>query len=172
MQQSRTWLALAGLAVVLAAVVGTTACSTVWSSKLAPDAAQTGTTLTPVAHVDWGVPIPPPGDSSYATTKDLPSMGFWAVWGPADRSESVVRPVANRLRAEGFEAGIVYTPEWQGLSLSPWYVVCIGPYPNKAVALKALKAAQSRGHKGFHVMFSGPTTMDQGASWVRNGVRP
>ena len=82
-----------------------------------------------------------------------------------------MRPVAYELRTEGFEAGIVYTPEWEGLSLSPWYVVCIGPYPNQAVALKALKAAQARGHKGFHVMFSGATTMDQGASWVKNGAR-
>lgn len=98
-------------------------------------------------------------------------MGFWGLWGPADRSESNVRPVADELRAEGFEAGIVYTPEWLGLNMSPWYIVCVGPYSSKASATKALAAAESRGHKGFHVGFSGATTVDQGASWVKSGAR-
>jgi cell division protein FtsN len=178
LQQRKFWWVL-GIAVFSAVLVmTTTSCSTISSSKLAPDVSQSSeSSATPSsAPVPTrplkGTPIPAAVDTSYASTKSLPSMGFWAVWGPTSRAEAAVRPAAEELIAEGFPAGIVYTPEWGGLSGSPWYIVCIGPYSSRAVATKALTAAQSRGHKGFRVKFSGATTMDLGAGWVRGGAHP
>jgi cell division protein FtsN len=97
-------------------------------------------------------------------------MGFWAVWGPASRFAADVQPVSTKLKAEGFPAGITYTPEWQGLSLSPWYIVFIGPYGTEAEARKALKAAESVGYKKYLVKFSGETTIDNDSGYVRSGV--
>lgn len=97
-------------------------------------------------------------------------MGFWAVWGPASRFSADVQPVVAKLTAEGFPAGITYTPEWQDLSLSPWYIVFIGPYGTEDEARKALKAAESVGYKKYLVKFSGETTIDNNSGYVRSGV--
>lgn len=178
MQQRKFFETLGIVAFLAILVVATTSCATVSSSKLAPDVSRpSGSSATPSrAPVPTrpvkGTPIPAAVDASNASTKNLPTMGFWAVWGPTSRAEAAVRPVAEGLVAEGFPAGIVYTPEWGGLSGSPWYIVCIGPYSSRAVATKALAAAQSRGHKGYRVKFSGATTMDLGAGWVRGGAHP
>jgi hypothetical protein len=63
-----------------------------------------------------------------------------------------------------------YTPEWQDLSLSPWYIVFIGPYGTEEEARKALKAAESVGYKKYLVKFSGETTIDNDSGYVRSGV--
>jgi hypothetical protein len=116
------------------------------------------------------LPIPPPSGISNASTSRLPSMGFWGVWGPASRVKGDIQPVADKLVAQGFSAGAIYTPEWENLSLSPYYIVFIGPYGTKPEAEKALKAAESVGYQKFIIKFSGMTTIDNDQGFVRSGV--
>jgi septal ring-binding cell division protein DamX len=116
------------------------------------------------------LPIPPPSGISQASTDKLPSMGFWAVWGPASRNRSDVQPIADQLVSQGFSAGVIYTTEWENLSLSPWYIVFIGPYGTRPEADKALKAAESVGYQKFIIKFSGMTTIDNNQGYVRSGV--
>lgn len=116
------------------------------------------------------LPIPPPSGISNASTSKLPSMGFWGVWGPASRLQGDVQPVADKLVKQGFSAGVIYTTEWENLSLSPWYIVFVGPYATRAEAEKALKAAESVGYQKFIVKFSGMTTIDNDQGYVRSGA--
>jgi SPOR domain len=101
---------------------------------------------------------------------ELPPMGFWAVWCVSSRAAEGVVPTRQRLQSQGFPTGVAYTPEWEKLNLSPWYVLFIGPYQTKADAEKAFSVAKSVGYKGFYVQFSGPTTVDEGAGFVKSGV--
>jgi len=105
-----------------------------------------------------------------AVKGELPPMGFWAVWCVSSRTAAGVVPTRQRLQSQGFPTGVAYTPEWEKLNLSPWYVLFIGPYGTKADANKALGVAKSLGYKGFYVQFSGPTTVDEGAGFVKSGV--
>jgi cell division septation protein DedD len=145
------------------------------SGKVISDA--TGTATAPGAASTAGSQstrnpnIPQPSAVTPADTNDgLPAMGFWAVWCVSSRTAAGVVPTQRRLQSQGFPTGVVYSPEWEKLNLSPWYVLFIGPYQTKAEANKAFAVAKSLGYKGFYVQQSGPTTVDTGAGFVKSGV--
>jgi hypothetical protein len=172
--QRKRWGVLGASALSVALIVLATAC-------VSPDTGKvlgTGTSGSASASgiVTTGgvrkptLPIPPPSGISNASTDKLPSMGFWAVWGPASRNRRDIQPVADKLVTQGFSAGVIYTTEWENLSLSPWYIVFIGPYGTRPEAAKALAAAESVGYQRFIIKFSGLTTIDNDQGYVRSGV--
>lgn len=165
-----------GLAVMLAFVVAGSACTLnvpASSGKVVTDATGTapGAASTTSVKPTKNPKIPQPSAVAPADTNGgLPAMGFWAVWCVSSRAAAGVVPTQRRLQSQGFPTGVVYSPEWERLSISPWYVLFIGPYQSKADADKAFAVATSLGYKGFHVQQSGPTTVDTGAGFVKSGV--
>jgi hypothetical protein len=165
----KSWRVLGGLVLATVLLASATACVSEDTDK----ASDTNTSGSASASGDVRkpvLPVPPPSGISNASTSKLPSMGFWGVWGPASRVRGDIQPVADKLVAQGFSAGAIYTPEWENLSLSPYYIVFIGPYGTKPEAEKALKAAESVGYQKFIIKFSGMTTIDNDQGYVRSGV--
>lgn len=170
MRHRKPWGALAALVLATALLASATACVSEDTGKVS-DANTSGSASATSDDVRKPVlPVPPPSGISQASTSKLPSMGFWGVWGPASRVQGDVQPVADKLVEQGFSAGAIYTPEWENLSLSPYYIVFIGPYGTKAEAEKALKAAESVGYQKFIIKFSGMTTIDNDQGYVRSGA--
>jgi hypothetical protein len=168
MHIGKRWSILATVALLLAVAVVATACAPGPLGELTlpgtGSAAPTGsaTPAQPVIQRAKGVP-----PASY----DLaPTMGFWAVWGPQSRIKANADSVVAGLASRGFPSGLVYTPEWEDLDISPWYAVYIGPYSSKAKAVKAMAAAKSAGYTGLHVKYTGPTAADVGAGYTMSGV--
>jgi hypothetical protein len=163
----KSWRVLGGLVLATVFLASATACVSEDTGKVSGtsgSASASGDVRKPV------LPVPPPSGISNASTSKLPSMGFWGVWGPASRVRGDIQPVADKLVAQGFSAGAIYTPEWENLSLSPYYIVFIGPYGTRAEAEKALKAAESVGYQKFIIKFSGMTTIDNDQGYVRSGA--
>jgi hypothetical protein len=167
MQMRKHWRATGATALLLATLV-TTACAPGPLGELTlPGAGNSAATGTPT-----------PAPSAVRTLKGIPAasfdvappMGFWAVWGPKFRTKADADSVVARLATRGFPSGLVYTPEWEDLDISPWYAVYIGPYSSKERAAKAMTVAQSAGYTGLSVKYTGPTASDIGAGYTMSGV--
>jgi hypothetical protein len=166
--RGKHWRILLATTLLLALAIVMTACAPGPLGQLtapgAGSAAATGAAnpAQPAIQKPKGLP---------AASYDVPPpMGFWAVWGPKSRTKADADSVVARLMARGFPSGLVYTPEWEDLDLSPWYAVYIGPYSSKATAVKAMAVVQSAGYTGLSVKYTGPTAADVGAGYTMSGV--
>jgi cell division septation protein DedD len=167
MHMRKQWHTAAATALLLITLFVMTACAPGPLGELTlPGAGSTATgtptPAQPAVKTLTGIPV--------ASFDVAPPMGFWAVWGPKFRTKADADSVVARLATRGFPSGLVYTPEWEDLDISPWYAVYIGPYSSKEKAAKAMAVAQSAGYAGLSVKYTGPTASDVGAGYTMSGV--
>jgi len=84
-----------------------------------------------------------------------PEGGFYGIWCISAKSVDDVEDASKQLLDAGYNAQIIYTPEWSNLNKDPYYTVTAGMYTSEYMANIELDAVKSLGFDGAYVKFSG-----------------
>ena len=79
---------------------------------------------------------------------------FYGIFLSAEKDRERAETNCRKALEEGFEASVIYTPEWEGLSRDPYYSVIAGRYATREAAEEALPAAQEI-YADAYVKYSG-----------------
>lgn len=70
---------------------------------------------------------------------------FWGAWAFASQDLSEAEAFFEQLGAEGYDAHILRSSDWENLNTETWYVVTAGMYSSESEAQEAVDALNSSG---------------------------
>jgi hypothetical protein len=91
----------------------------------------------------------------YAISDDNYDDGFYGVWVGAFESRDEADDLAEQIKAKGYDAYVVFSPEWENLSPKSYYCVTFDKCMTETWAEGTLVNAQSAGFDDAYVKFSG-----------------
>ncbi len=91
----------------------------------------------------------------YAMADDYYDEGFYGVWVGAFESSDEANSLADRIKSMGYDASVVFSPEWKNLSPKSFYCVTFDKCMTQTAAEGALVNAQSAGFDDAYIKFSG-----------------
>ncbi|MBQ9437162.1 MAG: SPOR domain-containing protein [Lachnospiraceae bacterium] len=80
---------------------------------------------------------------------------FYGVWTTASKDLEAVSEAKDKLKGEGFDAQILYAPEWENLNSEPYYCLTAGACETEEEAEKLLADAKAAGYKDAYVKPTG-----------------
>ncbi len=81
--------------------------------------------------------------------------GFYGIWTSAGKDRNAEIEKAKKLVDLGYDACVLYSPEWEGLNTQPYYCVTAGRFQSEEEAEEALPDVKKAGYSDTYVKFSG-----------------
>ena len=101
-------------------------------------------------------------ETSASDVSDMETVGninndtpFYGVWTTASKDLEAVSEAKDKLKGEGFDAQILYAPEWENLNSEPYYCLTAGACETEEDAEKLLADAKAAGYKDVYVKSTG-----------------
>ncbi len=104
------------------------------------------------------IPVVKLSDVNVAEYNDVLTEPFYGVWTAALKNLEPLKQKKDILIEAGFDARIVYAPEWENLTEQPYYCLTAGICSSSEEAQKILNEAKAAGYSDAYVKYSGERT--------------
>ncbi len=92
-------------------------------------------------------------DDTVNESSDEPFYGVWT--GAFSAQDEDMWNLIEKLRSDGYDPFMVYTPDWENMNPDPYYCITTGRFASKEEADEALTILQEKGHTDAYVKYTG-----------------